>query len=1530
MNNKRFFKKFLSLILSFVLLFTAAPFLSIITAFAESSNATSGTTGDCTWKIKGTVLTISGNGEMENYSESSSMPWGKNSNITRVVVEAGITSIGDWAFYDCTALTDITIPDSVISIGNDSFRKCTSLKYLKLPNSITSIGDAAFSLCAKLNSVYINDLENWCKIKFESSTSNPLSYAHNLYLNGNLVTDLVIPSGITSIGDYAFSGCESIKSITISDSILSRGKGAFDGCKISKLNIAEGSKKITGSMVMCENTLSEVIIPNSVTCIGENAFMNCIELSNISIPSTVTSIENYAFYGCESLLRITIPDSVTSIGGAAFKDCTKLTSIALPNGVTIIEHSTFRGCIRLASVTIPNSVTTIGPLAFYECKKLESIIIPNSVTRIDFRAFEGCTMLTKITMSDSINDIGYGVLSKTGFFSDDNNWENDVLYISDYLISVNSKFAGDYIIKNGTKCIAGRAFYNCAELTGITIPDSVTSIGEEAFSNCTSLKSITIPNSVTTIDPRAFSGCSILNEVHINDLEKWLNIKFFDAFSNPLSYANNLYLNGELITNLVIPDGLTEIGSFAFGSCKSITSITIPNSITSIGQWAFSGCTNLKEVHIDNIENWCKIKFNDFDSNPLSNAHNLYIKGELATNIVIPDSITSIGDYTFYSCESLINITIPSSVTKIGNSSFYGCKSLKNVIVPDSVTDIGSYSFFKCLNITSIKMPNNNFSIGSFAFYGCTNLNKVYIKDIAKWCNLKIDDGYSNPLYYAHNLYLNDELVTNLVIPNEITYIGNNTFSGCTSLKSITIPNNITHIGKSAFYGCTELSAVYTRDIEDWCKIRFENSSSNPLSYAHNLYIKGELATNIVVPDSIINIGDYTFYSCESFINITISDSVTYIGEAAFSGCKNLTIRTVENSVSHKYAVENKIRYYLTRITTKATMPTVESSRKSDENSVTVTIKFVDGYEYRCDDGKWQSSNVFSSLSFGSQYRFYQRLAESEYNVAGPSSESLNVTLKKIISAPNAPELSSKTSSSIILKAVIGYEYSIDGLNWQESNEFGGLKPNHEYKLYQRIAENDVFFASEKSLALTIKTLKLSNYSVSADPEVISITNTIITLKSINGYEFCIDDGEWQNSNVFTGLLPNSTHKFYQRIAETDLIYASERSKELTVTTLKNETIAPYLPEVLNISSNSVTLKDTDGYEYKMDNDEWQSSNEFTRLAPNSTHKFYQRIAETETSYASESSEALNVTTLKNTVEQPPVPEVSKKTPNSVTLKQISGYEYKIDNGEWQSSNEFTGLAPNSTHKFYQRIKETETSYVSESSEAIFVEIVKNTVNSPSVTEVLKKTPNSVTLKQISGYEYKMDNGEWQSSNEFTGLAPNSTHKFYQRIAETETSYASESSEALSVTTLKNTVEQPPLPQVLSKTSNSVTLKSTVGFEYSINGTVWQKSNAFTGLKENTLYTFFQRVAETETSYASYFSDGLKVWTDYAYIPGDLDGDEGITDSDVLYLLKHTFRPEKYPVNQPCDYDGDGMVTDADAVYLLKHIFRPDKYPLSK
>ena len=331
-----------------------------------------------------------------------------------------VTAIGERAFSGCGNLTGVIIPDSVTSIGKGTFDAC-ALKSITIPDSVTDIGGGAFFFCRNLTNVYITDLAKWCAIRFEDYAFDPSGDTFNLYLNGQLITELVIPDGVTGIGNYAFSFCNHITSVTIPDGVTSIGNGAFDNC---------------ASMV-------SITIPESVTSIGAGAFEGCSRLAGITIPDGVTSIGDHTFYACVGLTGITIPDSVTSIGEYAFYGCTGLTGITIPDGVTGIGVGAFCGCTNLASVTIGDGVTRIGMKAFYDCMGLVSVTLGKSVERIDSEAFSRCRSLTDITIPDSVTYIG------------------------------NEVFSG------------------CAGLVGIVIPYGVISIGDGVFSGCTSLTSIT-------------------------------------------------------------------------------------------------------------------------------------------------------------------------------------------------------------------------------------------------------------------------------------------------------------------------------------------------------------------------------------------------------------------------------------------------------------------------------------------------------------------------------------------------------------------------------------------------------------------------------------------------------------------------------------------------------------------------------------------------------------------------------------------------------------------------------------------------------------------------------------------------------------------------------------------------------------------------------------------------------------------------------------------------------------------------------
>ena len=296
------------------------------------------------------------------------------SGLTSVTIPNSVTSIGIEAFQGCSGLTSITIPNSVTSIDDYAFYGCSGLTSVTIPNSVTSIGNRAFSDCGGLTSVKISDLAAWCNINFVDISSNPLCYAHHLYLNGVEVKDLVIPNSVTSIGQYAFHACSGLTSVTIGNSVTSIDNGAFSDCSsLTSVTIGNSVTSIGSRVFQYCSSLTSVTIPNSVTSIGVQTFEDCSSLTSVSIPNSVTSIGNSAFHNCSSLTSVTIGNSVTNIGSRVFQNCSSLTSVTIPNSVTSIGVQTFEGCSSLTSVTIPNSVTSIGGSAFYNCSSLSFV-----------------------------------------------------------------------------------------------------------------------------------------------------------------------------------------------------------------------------------------------------------------------------------------------------------------------------------------------------------------------------------------------------------------------------------------------------------------------------------------------------------------------------------------------------------------------------------------------------------------------------------------------------------------------------------------------------------------------------------------------------------------------------------------------------------------------------------------------------------------------------------------------------------------------------------------------------------------------------------------------------------------------------------------------------------------------------------------------------------------------------------------------------------------------------------------------------
>ena len=661
-----------------------------------------------------------------------------------------VTGIGDHAFFNLVGLGSVSIPSSVTGwIGSWAFCGCSGLTSVTIPNGMTGIDVFAFKDCISLKSV-------------------------------------TIPNSVKSVGYEAFRGCSSLRAATI-PSCVARISTVFPECdSLSAIVIQNGATCVCDRMFYGCSGLTSVTIPRSVTSIGPDAFYGCRGLKSVVIPSGVATIEHNTFDGCSGLTSVSIPESVTSIGYQAFQDCSGLKSVTIPRQVTSIGYEAFDGCSSLVSAKIPASVTSIGNFAFGDCSSLERIYVdPREAIRLETLLRESHLGVAGKVILDAnggeaseavwiqIRETTIGKLpTATRWGYELKGWFTSAVggepVTEDTLISGDATFYAHWqkleFVFDGATLVRYQGGGG-----DVVIPDGTEVIGDEAFCDCQDLATVSIPESVTSIGDRAFAGCSGLTSVTLTAGVRHIGAGAFDGTPFGASQPEGLVVLGSVLyeckgvssDSVTIPDGVVNIGTYAFSDRDELVAITIPDSVLCISQGAFEGCDNLKTIYCS-YERGDSVRtmFGDsgFVLDAVSIIESPMAEGGPYTQVVegvtwvyeitekrakvimaepttgdlkIPPRlgncpVTSIGDEAFSGCE-ILSVAIPVGVTRIGCGAFMRCRGLKSLLFPDGVLDIGDFAFQECNNLMSVAIPLSVSKIGVHAFAGCGALKMIVV-----------------------------------------------------------------------------------------------------------------------------------------------------------------------------------------------------------------------------------------------------------------------------------------------------------------------------------------------------------------------------------------------------------------------------------------------------------------------------------------------------------------------------------------------------------------------------------------------------------------------------------------------------------------------------------------------------------------------------------------------------------------------------------------------------------------------------------
>lgn len=794
--------------------------------------------------------------------------------LSSVTISNGVTSIGERAFNQCWDLSSITIPNSVRTIGEYVFGQCTNLSSITIPGGVTSIGNGIFYQCRNLNDikVVVMDFSEFCNNitvgAFDISGALDIDISIQLIdEDENEITEYIIPNGVTTIGNSAFKNCDGLTTITIPNSVTSIGEGAFENCSgLTSIKIGNGVSRIGNrAFAKCGN-LTSVKMGKNVSSVGEFAFNGCSSLVSITLPDVLESIEDGAFMDCSALTSANVPGSVKNIGNYAFCQ-SGLTSVSFEEGLVTIGDNAFIRC-RFTSITIPNSVTSIGKSAFADNGNLTTVILGDGITEIGDEMFWQCGSLTSVIMSDEVTSIG------------------------------------------------AKAFQRCSSLASIKLPESLTSLGERVFDGCP-LKSIELPNPFTVIPENLFSN-NDFQYIKLGNNVKSIGKSAFGSYepvleigtSTPPSIASDAFPNVEYLSDLtvIVPNAKAETAyrkkavweEMTFSNQNNISEVTVDTpgdlsfelitecnmmpakvvglkvngtinaddftqmlvnmksllrldlsdcDITEIPDEALSGKTQLKELTLPT--NLQAIGANAFHDCP-------YLTGEL----VIPSTVTSIGDYAFEGTD-YSSVKLPNALKTIGNYAFNNLPLEQRLVLPGKVTSVGTGAFAGT-KITGLSIPDGVKSIGAHAF-----------ADTPIQGHLTIPDGVTD---LGEGAFMNTQIST-AFLPNSVTTLSQGLFQGCSNLNLLYIPDNYTDMSNYALDGCDALETL--RLSANTATMGEYSFQGTPLEY-------------IKVPSKVEVLSRGVLKNCKNLASLSLPANLKSLEAEALTGCTALRNISVE------------------------------------------------------------------------------------------------------------------------------------------------------------------------------------------------------------------------------------------------------------------------------------------------------------------------------------------------------------------------------------------------------------------------------------------------------------------------------------------------------------------------------------------------------------------------------------------------------------------------------------------------------------